>query len=87
MSRELTIEQKAMSWALNGNHLRVYPILAQPTYKTNNKLNKSITVNKVKLVIEIGNSRTEGQMLYKQNRELTEAIHKIYVHYYNKRTN
>lgn len=87
MSRELTIEQKAMSWALNGNHLRVYPIMAQHTYKAKNKLNKVITVNKVKLVIEIGNSRTEGQMLYKQNRELTEAIHKIYVHYYNKRTN
>ena len=86
MSRELTIEQKAMSWALNGNHLRVYPILAQETYKTKNKLNKSITINKVRLVIEIGNSRTEGKLLYKQDRELTEAINKIYLHYYNKRT-
>lgn len=86
MSRELTIEQKAMSWALNGNHLRVYPIIAQPTYKTKNRLNKSVTVNKVKLVIESGNSRTEGKMLYKQDRELTEAINRIYVHYYEKRT-
>lgn len=86
MSKELTIEQKAMSWALNGNHLRVYPVMAQPTYKTKNRLNKSITVNKVKLVIEIGNSITEGKMLYKQDRELTEAINRIYVHYYEKRT-
>jgi len=87
MNRELTIEEKAMSWALKGSHLKVYPIMAQETYKTKDKLNKSITINKVRLVIEIGNSRTEGKLLYKQDRELTDAINKIYVHYYKKRTN
>ena len=87
MTRDKTIEEKAMSWALNGNHLRVYPIAVAENYKTKNKLNKTITLNKVKLVIEIGNSKTEGKMLYKQDRELTEAINRIYVHYYEKRTN
>lgn len=85
MTRNKTIEEKAMSWALNGNHLRVYPIPVAENYKTKNKLNKTITVNKVKLIIEIGNSRTEGKMLYKQDRELTESINRIYMHYYEKR--
>jgi hypothetical protein len=87
MTRELTIEEKAMLWALKGNHLRVYPVPVAENYKTKNKLNKSITVSKVKLVIEHGNSTIEGKLLYRQDREMTEAINKIYVHYYQKRAN
>ncbi len=52
MNRDKTIEEKAMSWALNGNHLRVYPIAVAENYKTKNKLNKTITVNKVKLIMK-----------------------------------
>jgi hypothetical protein len=86
MTRETTIEEKAMSWALKGNHLRVYPVPVDVTYKTKNKLNKSVTVRKVKLVIEHGNSTIEGKLLYKQDREMTEAIQKLYVYYYERRS-
>ena len=86
MTRTKTIEEKAMLWALNGNHLRVYPVPVDENYKTKNKLNKSVTINKVKLVIEHGNSTIEGKLLYKQDREMTEAIQKLYVYYYERRS-
>ena len=86
MTRTKTIEEKAMLWALNGNHLRVYPVPVDENYKTKNKLNKSDTINKVKLVIEHGNSTIEGKLLYKQDREMTEAIQKLYVYYYERRS-
>lgn len=89
MSRKLTIEQKAISWALKGQHLRVYPEIVDETYAIKKSINggkvKKYTINKVRLIIEIGNGRHTGSMIYKQGQEMTDAINKIYVHYYEKR--
>lgn len=74
---------KAMSWALNGNHLKVYPEIAKETYICRRK--KKVTLHKLKLVIEIGNAKHLGKELYKQH-EITDKVCEIYTHYYNKRT-
>ena len=78
--------QKAMSWAFRTNALLVYPEASNETYKTKNRLNKSITVRKCRLVIRIGNAEHKGKEQYKQNSEMSNKIGEIYLHYYNKRT-
>ncbi len=73
----------AMSWALNGNHLKVYPILHKSeSYKPKGR--KKVTLFKVKLVIEIGNAKHIGTEVYRQD-EITPKICEIYKHYYNQR--
>lgn len=78
--------RKAMSWALRTHSVLVYPVLGNETYKTKNNLNKSITKYKCRLVVRIGNSEHKGKGQYKQEKEMTDKIYEIYLHYYNKRT-
>ena len=73
-----------MAWALQGNHLRVYPVTTKNMY-THKVGKKKHNLSYVKLVLEIGNARHEGTELYKQH-EMTEKICEIYKHYYDKRT-
>jgi len=73
-----------MSWALKGNHLRVYPVPTKENY-THKVGKKTVNLSYVKLVLEIGNSKHEGKELYKQH-EMTEKICEIYKYYYDKRT-
>lgn len=81
----MTEGQKAMSWALRTHALIVYPVLSNETYKTKNRLNKTITKYKCRLVVRIGNSEHKGKEQYKQDIEMTNKIYEIYLHYYNKR--
>tara|TARA_R110002050_G_scaffold171901_5_gene304005 strand:+ start:418 stop:684 length:267 start_codon:yes stop_codon:yes gene_type:complete len=82
--------RQAMSWALDGNHLRVYPSPIEDdiytTRKSKNGKPKQVAINKVRLVIEIGNSKHLGKFVYKQDVTMTNAIAEIYLHYYNIRT-
>ena len=73
-----------MSWALKGNHLRVYPVLTKNNY-THKVGKKTLNLNYVKLVLEIGNARHEGKEEYKQHL-MHEKVCEIYKHYYDKRT-
>ena len=73
-----------MAWALQGNHLRVYPVTTNNMY-THKVGKKTLNLSYVRLVLEIGNARHEGTELYKQH-EMTEKICEIYKHYYDKRT-
>ena len=81
----MTEGQKAMSWALRTNALTVYPVVSNQTYKTKNRLNKTITKYKCRLVVRIGNAEHKGKEQYKQGQEMTDKIYEIYLHYYNKR--
>ena len=64
----MTEGQKAMSWALRTHALTVYPVLSNETYKTKNRLNKTITKYKCRLVVRIGNSEHKGKEQYKRKR-------------------
>jgi len=75
---------EAMSWALKGEHLRVYPVLTNENY-THKVGKKTRNLPKVRLVIEIGNAKHMGKEVYKQH-EFSEKVCEIYLHYYNKRT-
>ena len=82
-------QSKAMSWALRGDHLKVYPITTDKTYSVvknppGRKPYKA-TMNYVKLVIETGNAKHIGKDLYKQDSEMGDKISQIYIHYYNQR--
>ena len=81
----MTEGQKAMSWALRTHALTVHPVLSNQTYKTKNRLNKTITKYKCRLIVRIGNSEHKGKEQYKQDIEMTNKIYEIYLHYYNKR--
>jgi len=74
----------AMAWALQGNHLRVYPVPTKSMY-THKVGKKTVNLSYVKLVLEIGNARHEGKEEYKQHL-MHEKVCEIYQHYYNKRT-
>ena len=52
-----------MSWALKGNHLRVYPVPTKSMY-THKVGKKTVNLSYVKLVLEIGNAKHEGKELY-----------------------
>jgi len=73
-----------MSWALKGNHLRVYPVLTKNMY-THKVGKKTSNLAYVRLVLEIGNAKHEGTEQYKQHL-MHEKICEIYKHYYDKRT-
>lgn len=75
---------EAMAWALQGNHLKVYPITTKDNY-THKVGKKTVNLSYVKLVLEIGNAKHEGKELYKQH-EMTDKVCEIYKHYYKKRT-
>jgi len=83
----------AMSWALNGNHLKVYaePIhndtYGAPKKNSAGKVTSGTKqVHHVKLCIDFNGSKHTGKMIYKQDESLYNAVNDIYVHYYNKRT-
>ena len=82
MTRE---DAKAMSWALKGNHLKVYPVpQTKEAYQTKTPQGKKTSLFKVKLIIEIGNAKHIGKDLYKQN-EYQTKVFEIYNHYYKQR--
>ena len=82
MTRE---DAAAMSWALGGNHLKVYPVLqTSEAYQTKNAKGKKVTLHKIKLCIEIGNGKHMGTELYKQD-EYHTKVFEIYNHYYKQR--
>lgn len=73
-----------MSWALKGNHLKVYPVPTKSMY-THKVGKKTSNLAYIKLVLEIGNAKHMGTEQYKQH-EMHEKICAIYKHYYDKRT-
>lgn len=80
---------RAMSWALKGNHLRVYPVITKEIYTIKAFVGKSKTkrdkaMNMVRLCIEIGNAKHMGDQMYQQGEEMSNKIDEIYIHYYNK---
>jgi hypothetical protein len=81
---------EAMSWALAGSHLRVYPVVQKNTYNANKSVTggkpRSVQVNYVKLCIEIGNAKHIGKEIYKQDESMTNKIMEIYCHYYDQRS-
>ena len=81
-------DMTAMSWALNGNHLKVYPVRTKDFYNvmvnTEGKARKTSKCY-VKLCIEIGNGKHIGKEQYKQELEMTNKIIEIYTHYYKQR--
>jgi len=81
-------DMTAMSWALNGNHLRVYAVRTREFYNVmvtaNGKARKTSKCY-VKLCIEIGNAKHVGKETYKQELETTNKILEIYNHYYKQR--
>lgn len=82
----VTEGMKAMAWALNGEHLKVTPIVqTNSAYKAKIK-GKTVTLNKVKLQIEIGNGLHLGTGEYKQDKEMSDKIEEIYLYYYNQRS-
>ena len=76
----------AKSWALNEKELKVYPEVVKETYNDTNSKGKRVTMNKVKLIVQIGNSEIPGIQLYKQGLEMTNKANEIYLHYYNQRS-
>lgn len=80
------IHELAKSWAFNEKELKVYPEVVRETYKTTDSKGKKITLNKVKLIVQIGNSKHVGTQLYKQGLEMTNKANEIYIHYYNQRS-
>jgi hypothetical protein len=70
-----------MSWALKGNHLRVYAVPTKSMY-TYKKGTKTVNLSYVKLVIEIGNAKHLGKEEYKQH-EMHIKVCEIYKHYYD----
>ena len=81
---QIDLEQEirdAWTWALSTGHVKVTPVLTTSAYKYK-KERKTVNVSKVKLVIHIGNAKHEGKELYKQNREMTNKIDEIYLHYF-----
>ena len=75
--------REAMSWALNGNHIRVYPKpYMKATYQSKGR--KKTTLYKCKLIIEIGNAKHEGKEIYRQD-EISVKVCEIYQHYYKQR--
>tara|TARA_R110002074_G_scaffold27963_2_gene80744 strand:+ start:339 stop:602 length:264 start_codon:yes stop_codon:yes gene_type:complete len=81
-------DMTAMSWALNGNHLKVYPVRTKEFYNVMvTAIGKPRKTSKcyVKLCIEIGNGKHIGKELYKQELEMTTKIIEIYTHYYKQR--
>jgi len=76
-----------MSWALRTHSVIVYPIIDRETYKAKSRCGKyTNTINKVRLVVRVGNAEHKGTNLYRQDMEMTNKIQEIYEHYYNKRT-
>ena len=75
---------ECMAWALQGKHLRVYPVITKNNY-THKVGKKTLNLSYVKLVLEIGNAKHEGKEEYKQH-EMHEKVCEIYKHYYDKRT-
>jgi len=85
MTRE---QMKAMSWALNGEHLKVYPVRTKEHYNATVVAGgkpKKVSLCYVKLCIEIGNGRHVGKDTYKQDLQMTNKILEIYTHYYKQR--
>jgi len=82
-----TIE-KAKSWAMSTNSLRVYPQCTVNTYTYRgvgaNGKSKTKTKSYVNLVIETGNARHVGKHEYEQGQQMTDKVNEIYVHYYLK---
>ena len=81
----MTELDKAKSWAFKTGSVIVYPVVSNETYKTKNRLNKTITMYKCRLVVRIGNSEHKGKLQYKQGQEMTDKANEIYLHYYNNR--
>lgn len=73
-------------WAIRGDHLRVYPVVEPNTsHSKAGKRGRSHNVPKVRICIEIGNSKHTGDAIYQQDDKLYAKIDEIYEHYYNKR--
>lgn len=73
----------AWSWAVSTEHVKVIPHVVAEAYKIKRN-KKTVTIPKVKLIVLIGNSRHIGEHLYKQDREMSNKIDEIYLHYFRK---
>lgn len=71
----------AWSWAVGTESVKVIPHVTNEFYKQK-KGKKTITIPKVKLIVLIGNATHQGEYLYKQNREMSNKIDEIYLHYF-----
>ena len=81
------INQKAISWGISTGEVIVYPKLVKETYTVNKQVNgkrRKVTLNKVKLVVQIGNKRVQGKFEYEQSDMMSQAISDIYTYYYDR---
>ena len=69
-----------MKWCWE-NNIKAYPIPEIDTYKSSTGIRK----NYVKVEINCDGKLLIGKQQYKQEQELTEAIQKVYAHYYARR--
>lgn len=72
--------QTERRWCLRHNII-AYPVVQPETYKAPSGKKK----NFVKIEIDINGKKLIGKSIYKQEQELSEAIEKVYAHYYARR--
>lgn len=72
--------QTERRWCLRHN-IKAYPVVQPETYKSKSGKRK----NYVKIEIDVDGKLLIGKNLYNQEEELTEAVEKVYAHYYARR--
>lgn len=81
------MNQEAISWGISTGEVIVYPKLVKETYTTSKQVNgkrRKVTLNKVRLVVQIGNKRVQGKFEYEQGEMMSQAISDIYTYYYER---
>lgn len=72
--------QTEKRWCLRKN-IKAYPIVQPETYKAPSGKIK----NYVKIEINVDGKLLIGKQVYKQEQEMTDALNKVYAHYYARR--
>ena len=81
------MNQEAITWGISTGEVIVYPKVMKETYTTHKMVNgkrRKVTLNKVKLVVQIGSKRTIGKYEYMQDDQMSQAISDIYTYYYER---
>ena len=81
------MDQEAISWGIRTGEVIVYPKLVDETYTFNKQVNgkrRKVTLNKVRLIVKIGNTEITGKYEYEQGQMMSDAISDIYKYYYER---
>lgn len=84
------MNQKAISWGISTGEVIVYPKPTNESYTVHKHVNgkrRKVTLNKCKLVIQIGSKRILGKYEYMQDDQMSKAISEIYTYYYDRYKN